>query len=129
MMTVGDAAEHEAAGGDDGEQQEVAAGGERGRPEQKRKAVPLPVRVPQAKSSNRKTSSRGKRKIVDPRQQTIKSFFQVEDAEKLGKLESSDRLNLDADNAGLVGAAAGVGWSQKPVQVRRMSEGNVGKTT
>ena len=39
------------------------------------KAVPLPVRVSQAKSSNRKTSSRGKSNIVDPRQQTIKNFF------------------------------------------------------
>ena len=54
---VGGAAEHEAAGGDDGERQEVAAGGEEGRPEQKRKAAPLPVRVPQAKSNNRKTPS------------------------------------------------------------------------
>ena len=87
----------------------MAAGGEGGRPEQKRIAAPLPVRVPEAKSSNRKTSSRGKRKIVDPRQQSIKSFFQVKDAEETEKLESSDRLNLDADNAGLGGAAAGVG--------------------
>ena len=29
--------------------------------------------------------------------------------EETGKLESSDRLNLDAENAGLGGAAAGVG--------------------
>ena len=71
--------------------------------------VPLPVRVPQAKSRiNRKTSSRGKKEIVDPRQQLIKKFFQVKDAEETGKLESSDRLNLEADNAGLGGAAAGV---------------------
>ena len=88
----------------------MAARGEGGRPEQKRKAVPLPVRVPQAKSSNRKTSSRGKRKLVDPGQQSIKTFFQVKDAEETGKLESSDRLNLEtADSAGLGGAAAGVG--------------------
>ena len=39
----------------------------------------------------------------------IKTFFQVKDAKETGKLESSDRLNLDADNAGLGGAAAGVG--------------------
>ena len=29
-------------------------------------------------------------------------------AEEMGKLESSDRLNLEADNAGLGGGAAGV---------------------
>ena len=104
-----DAAESEAAGGSDGKQQEVAAGGEGGRPEQKRKAFPLPVKVSQAKSNNRKTSSRGKRNVVDPRQQNIKKFFQVKDVEETGKLESSDRLNLDAENAGLGGAAAGVG--------------------
>ena len=54
-------------------------------------------------------SKRGKRKIVDPRQQSIKNFFQVKDAEETGKLESSDRLNLEAaDSAGVGGAAAGV---------------------
>ena len=64
------------------------------------------MRVPQAKSRiNRKTSSRGKKKIVDPRQQLIKKFFQVKDAEEREKLESSD---LEADNAGMGGAAAGV---------------------
>ena len=120
VMTVGDAAEHEAAGGDDGEQQEVAVGGEGGRPEQKRKAVPLPVRVPQAKSSNRKTSSRGKRNIVDPRQQSITNFFQVTDVEETGKLESSDRLNMEAaDSAGLGGAAAGVGVQSEASPSRR----------
>ena len=87
----------------------MAAGGEGGRPEQKQKAFTLPVKVPQAKSNNRKTSSRGKRNVVDPRQQNIKKFFQVKDVEETGKLESSDRLNLDAENAGLGGAAAGVG--------------------
>ena len=46
---------------------------------------------------------------MDPRQQNIKKFFQVKDVEETGKLESSDRLNLDAENAGLGGAAAGVG--------------------
>ena len=110
VITGGDAAEHEAAGGDDGERLEVAAGGEGGRPEQKQKAAPLPVRGSKAKSNNRKTSSRGKRTLVDPRQQKINSFFQVKDAEETGKLKSSDRLNLDADNAGLGGAAAGVGF-------------------
>ena len=88
----------------------MAAGGEGDRPEQIQKAVLLPVRVPQAKSSNRKTTSRGKKKIVGPGQQLIKKFFQVKDAEESGKLESSDRLNLEtADSAGLGGAAAGVG--------------------
>ena len=66
------------------------------------------MRIAQPKSSNRKTSSRGKKKLADPRQQLIKKFFQVKDAEENGKLESSDRLNLEADNAGLGGAAAGV---------------------
>ena len=87
----------------------MAVGGEGGKPEQKPKAVPLPVRVPQAKSSNGKTSSRGKRTIVDPRPWKINSFFQVKDAEETGKLNSSDRLNLDVENAELGGAAAGVG--------------------
>ena len=103
-----DAAEPEAAGGEDGKQQEGAAQGEGDRRELERKEVPLPVRIAQPKSSNRKTSSRGKKKLADPRQQLIKKFFQVKDAEENGKLESSDRLNLEADNAGLGGAAAGV---------------------
>ena len=106
---VGDAAEHKAAGEQDGEDQEVAAGGEGDRPEQKQKAVSLPVRAPQAKSRNRKTTSRGKRALVDPRQQKISNFFQVKDAERTGKLESVDRLNLETENAGSSGAAAGVG--------------------
>ena len=59
---------------------------------------------------------------MDPRQQSIKSFFQIKDAEELGKLESSDRLNLDADNAGLGGAAAGseseAGPNQENVSIR-----------
>ena len=110
-ITAGDAAEPEAAGGQEGEQQEVAAGGEGDRPEQEQKAVPLPVRGSKAKSTNRKTTSRGKKEIVDPRQQLfMKNFFKVRDAEESGKLESSDRLNLEAaDSAGLGGAAAGVG--------------------
>ena len=88
----------------------MAAGGEGDRPEQKQKAVPLPVRAPQAKSRNRKTTSRGKRTLVDSRQQLLmENFFQVKDAEESGKLESSDRLNLETENAGLGGAAAGVG--------------------
>ena len=66
------------------------------------------MRIAKAKSSNRNKSSRGKKKVADPRQQWIKKFFQVKDAEENGKLESSDRLNLEADNAGLGGAAAGV---------------------
>ena len=46
---------------------------------------------------------------MDPRQKLIKNFFQVKDAEETGKLESCDRLNLEAaENAGLGGAAAGV---------------------
>ena len=105
----GDAAEPEAAGDEDGEQQGEAVRGEGGRPELEQKAPPLPVRVTQAKSKTRKTSSRGKGTIVDPRQQTIKKFFKKNDAEETGKLESSDRLNLESDNAGLSGAAAGVG--------------------
>ena len=120
VITGGDAAEHEAAGGDDGERQEAAAGGEGGKPELKWKAVPMPLRVPQAKSSNRKTTSRGKKKIVDPGQQLIKKFFQVKDAEETGKLESSDRLNLEtADSAGLEGAAAGVGVQSEASPSRR----------
>ena len=104
-----DAAKPEAAGGEDGEQQEGAVRGEGDRKELEQKVVPLPVRVPQAKSRiNRKTSTRGKKEIVDPRQQLIKKFFQVKDAEEMGKLESSDRLNLEADSAELGGAAAGV---------------------
>ena len=72
--------------------------------------------VPQAKFSiNRKTSSRGKKERVDPRQQIIKKFFQVEDAEEMGKLESSNRLNLEADNAGLGGGAVGVSSSESKV--------------
>ena len=47
---------------------------------------------------------------MDPRHQTIEKFFQVNDAEATGKLESSDCLNLEeADRAGMSGAAAGVG--------------------
>ena len=46
---------------------------------------------------------------MDPGQQTIKKFFKKIDAEETGKLESSDRLNLESDNAGTSGAAAGVG--------------------
>ena len=39
----------------------------------------------------------------------ILKFFQVKDVEETGKLKSSDRLNLlEADDAGLGGAAAGV---------------------
>ena len=46
---------------------------------------------------------------MDPRQKLIKNFFQVKNAEETGKLESCDRLNLEAaDSAGLGGAAAGV---------------------
>ena len=73
-----------------------------------RAAGPLPVRASQERPKTRKMSSRGKRKIVDPRQQTIKKFFQVNDAEATGKLESSDCLNLEAENAGMGGGAAGV---------------------
>ena len=82
----------------------------RGRQTSARAAGPLPVRASQEKPKTRKMSSRGKRKIVDPRQQTIKKFFQVNDAEATGKLESSDSLNLEeADRAGMSGAAADVG--------------------
>ena len=46
---------------------------------------------------------------MDPRQKSIKNFFKVKDAEETGKLESCDRLNLEAaDSAGLGGAVAGV---------------------
>ena len=60
---------------------------------------------------NWKTTSRGQKQIVDPRQQLfMKNFFQVKDVEESGKLKSSGRLNLtEADDAGLGGAAAGVG--------------------
>ena len=110
----GGAAEPEAAGGEDWEQQEVAARGEGGRPELEQKVGPLPVRASQERPKTRKTSSRGKRKIVDPRQPTIKKFFERNDAEATGKLESSDCLNLEeADIAGMSGAAAGVDLKSK----------------
>ena len=118
-----DAAEPEAAGGEDGKQQEGAVRGEGDRKELEQKVVPLPVRVPQAKSRiNRKTSSRGKKEIVDPRQQLIKKFFQVKDAEETGKLESSDRLNLEADSAELGGAAAGVSSAESEAGLSGESE-------
>ena len=99
----------EAAGREDGEQQGGAARGEGGRPEQKRKADPLPVRVPQAKSRNRNTPSRGKMELVDPRQKQITGYFN-KNAEETGKLESSGRLELlECDAAELGGMAAGVG--------------------
>ena len=129
MITVGDAAEHEAAGGRDGEHQEVAAGGEGDRPEQKRKAVSLPVRVPKAKSRDRKTTSRGKRAIVDPRQQQITNFFQFNDVESTGKLESVDRLNLESDNAGSSGAAAGVGSESDAGPSQESEKRNCRETT
>ena len=55
-------------------------------------------------------------------------------AEEMGKLESSDRLILEADNAGLggttmVGRQVLVQQSQKPVQVGRVRKGIVGITT
>ena len=97
----------EVAGGEDGEQQGGAAQGEGGRPEQKRKADPLPVRVPQAKSRNRNTPSRGKMELVDPRQKQITNYFN-KNAEEIGKLESSGRLKLlECDTVGLRGMAAG----------------------
>ena len=129
VITVGDAAEHEAAGGQDGEEQEVAAGGEGDRPEQKQKAVPLPVRAPQAKSRNRKTTSRGKRDLVDPRQQKISNFFHVKNAERTGKLESVDRLNLESENAGLSGAAAGVDSESDAGHSQESEKRNCRKTT
>ena len=47
------------------------------------------------------------------------------DAEETGKLESSDRLNLEEDSAGLCGAAAGIGSeSQKPVQSQQSETQN-----
>ena len=116
----GEDAGPEAAGGEDGEQQGGAARGEGGRPEQKRKAVPLPVRVPQAKSRHRKTPSRGKMALVDPRQQQITTFFN-KSAEETGKLESEDRLNLECDTAGQTSTAAGVG-TQSEVGPSRESE-------
>ena len=59
--------------------------------------------------THRKTPSRGKRAIADPRQKSIKFFFQNKNAEETGKLESSDRLNMACADAGQRGAAAGVG--------------------
>ena len=35
----------------------------------------------------------GKKEVVDPRQQLITKFFQVKDAEEMGKFECSDCLN------------------------------------
>ena len=119
----GDAAEPVAAGGDDGGQQKEAARGEGDRQEQGQKATPVPVRV-QAKSKHKKTPSRGKGVEVDPRQKPITTYFK-KDAEETGKLESSDRLNLDEDSAGLCGAAAGIGSeSQKPVQSQQSETQN-----
>ena len=104
----GDAAVPEAAGGQDGEQHGGAARGEGGRPEQKRKADLLPVRVTQAKSRNRKMPSRGKMELVDPRQKQITNYFN-KNAEETGKLESSGCLELlEFDAVGLRGMAAGV---------------------
>ena len=68
----------------------------------------MPVRVAQAKSRNRKTPSRGKMALEDSRQRQITSYF-YKNAEETGKLESSDRLNLESDAAGQRGVAAGVG--------------------
>ena len=116
----GDAAVPEAAGGEDGEQQGGAARGEGGRPEQKQKGGPLPVRVPQAKSRNRNTSSRGKMALADPRQKQITNFF-TKNAEEMGKLEFEDHLNLESDTAGQTSAAAGVGIRE--VRLSRESEG------
>ena len=116
----GDDAGPEAAGGEDGEQQGGAARGEGDRPEQKRKEGPLPVRVPQAKSRNRKTPSRGKMALADPRQKQITNFF-TKNAEEMGKLESEDHLNLESDTAGQTSAAAGVGIRE--VRLSRESEG------
>ena len=112
----GDAAKPEAAGRDRGEQQGEAVRGEEGRLEQRQPAVPLPVRVPQAKVTARKTPSGGKKAIVDPRQQQITTFFQVESAEETGKLESSGRLSLESADARLSGAAAGVGAESEASQ-------------
>ena len=122
----GDAAELEAAGGNDGEQQE-AARGEGDGPEPEQKALPLPVRTPQAKSRNRKPFSRGKVKLVDPRQQSIKKFFKENDVEETGKLESSDRLNLESDKAGMSGAAAGVGPESEAGPSQLNEKGNCQK--
>ena len=71
----------------------------------------MPVKVPQAKSRHRKTPSRGKMALVDPRQQQIKTFFN-KNAEETVKLESEDHLNLECDKAGQTSAAAGVGFTQ-----------------
>ncbi len=106
---VGEAAKPEAAGGERGQQPGEAEQGEVDKPEQRQPAAPLPVRVPQAKVSYRKTSSRGKKAIVDPRQKSIKFFFQNKNAEETGKLESGDRLEMASADAGQSGAAAGVG--------------------
>ena len=117
VITAGDAVEPEASGGQDGEEQEVAAQGEGDRPEQAQKAVQLPVRGFKAKSMNRKTTSRRKKQIVNPRQQLfMEIFFKVKDAEETEKLEFSDCLNLDAaEGAGLGGAAAGVGLESEVI--------------
>ena len=69
----------------------------------------------------RKTPSRGKKGIVDPRQKSIKFFFQNKDAEETGKLESSDRLEIGSADAGQRGAAAGVG-SQSETGLSQESE-------
>ena len=108
-IPVGEAAKPEAVGGDGGQQPGEAEQGEVDRPEQRQPAAPLPVRVPKAKVTNRKTPSRGKKAIVDHRQKSIKSFFKAKDAEETGKLESSDRLEIASADAGQSGAVAGVG--------------------
>ena len=60
---------------------------------------------------------------------TIKNFFQVKDVEETGKLESSDRLNLEAENAGLGGAAAGVGVQSEAGPSQESDNGIARKTT
>ena len=79
---------------------------------------------------NRKATSRGKKQILDPTQQLfMKNFFQVKDVEELGKLESSHRLNImEADDAGLGGAAVGVG-SESEVGPNLEGERELSETT
>ena len=67
---------------------------------------------------------------MDPRQPTIKKFFEWNDAEATGKLESSDCINLEeADKAGMSGAAAGVGTKSKAGPSQLSEERNCNKTT
>ena len=88
-------------------QQGEAVRGEGDMPEQELRADPMPVRVSQESEQNRWKTSRGKRKrLLDPRQNKITSFFQVKDEKKTKELESSDNLNLESAATAVAGGTA-----------------------